>query len=86
MFGPFDKMFDFDDNGELDVGEKAMQFQFIDDMINEDQNEDELSDDEEVEEALGLAGYDMSDLEDMDEDELADALDEAGLDMDDLDW
>lgn len=36
MFGPFDKMFDFNRDGELDIVERDAQFQYIDEMIRED--------------------------------------------------
>ena len=35
MFG-FDKMFDFNRDGKLDSLERAVQFQFMDDMLKED--------------------------------------------------
>ena len=36
MFG-FDKMFDFDRDGKLDSWERAAQFQFMDEMMKNDE-------------------------------------------------
>lgn len=48
MFGPFDKMFDFDHDGQLNGFERAMQHQFLDQIMKEDS--DRWDDDENEEE------------------------------------
>lgn len=36
MFGLFDKMFDINDDGKLDIGERVSQLQFMDDQLKEE--------------------------------------------------
>ena len=43
MFG-FDKMFDFNGNGQLDSWERAAQFQFMDEMSKNDERREVLED------------------------------------------
>ena len=45
MFG-FDKMFDFNRDGKLDSLERAVQFQFMDDMLKEDHSSSYFDEDE----------------------------------------
>ena len=45
MFG-FDKMFDFNRDGRLDVFERAAQFQFVDEMMKSGES-DSFDDDDE---------------------------------------
>ena len=45
MFG-FDKMFDFNRDGQLDSLERAVQFQFMDDMLKEDHSSSDFDEDE----------------------------------------
>ena len=40
MFG-FDKMFDFNRDGKLDSWERAAQFQFMDEMMKDDERSEE---------------------------------------------
>ena len=42
MFG-FDKMFDFNRDGKLDSWERAAQFQFMDEMMKDDEKGKELT-------------------------------------------
>ena len=42
MFG-FDKMFDFNRDGKLDSLERAVQFQFMDDMLKEDHSSSDFN-------------------------------------------
>ena len=77
MFG-FDKMFDFNGDGRLDSWERAAQFQFMDEMLNEDRNSS-YSDDADV---FGDAGLDYDELEMMDPAERRVVLECAGLNPD----
>lgn len=58
MFGPFDKMFDFNRDGELDIVERDAQFQYIDEMIREDSFSDDDDEDEETENDFGFDDFD----------------------------
>ena len=64
MFG-FDKMFDFNRDGKLDSWERAAQFQFMDEMMKNDEKSifDDKSD------IFADAGLDYDELEFMDSDE-----------------
>ena len=66
MFG-FDKMFDFNRDGQLDSLERAVQFQFMDDMLKEDHSSSDFDEDEA--DVFGDAGLDYDELEFMDPDE-----------------
>ena len=79
MFG-FDKMFDFNRDGKLDFFERAVQFQFMDKMINSDETSS-FEDD-----VFAEAGLDYDELEFMDPDERREVLEDAGLDPDDFDF
>ena len=63
MFG-FDKMFDFNRDGKLDSLERAVQFQFMDDMLKEDHSSSDFDEDEA--DVFGDAGLDYDELEFMD--------------------
>lgn len=78
----FDRMFDFNRDGELDRMEQAMQYDYIDSEICSDDSDE----DDELDEELEMAGLDRFDLELMDEDERREALEDAGLDPDDYDF
>ena len=60
MFG-FDKMFDFNRDGKLDSLERAVQFQFMDDMLKEDHSSSDFDEDEA--DVFGDAGLDYDELE-----------------------
>lgn len=77
----FDRMFDFNRDGKLDMSERAMQFDYIDREMSSDSADDSDEDDE-----LEMAGLDRLDLELMDEDERREVLEDAGLDSDDFDF
>ena len=66
MFG-FDKMFDFNRDGKLDSWERAAQFQFMDEMMKDDEKSI-LDDDDEID-IFADAGLDYDELEFMDPDE-----------------
>lgn len=70
------RMFDFNKDGEMDVFEKVMEYNFLMDLCRE---EEELSE-------LELAGLDPEELEFMDSDERRVVLEDAGLDPDDYDF
>ena len=83
MAGLFGRMFDLNRDGKLDAWERAMEYDFMTSLNDEDDGcEDE---DEELTE-LELAGIDPIELEYMDENERREVLEEAGLDPDDFDF
>ena len=86
MFG-FDKMFDFNRDGKLDFFERAVQFQFMDKMMNSDETSS-FEDDDELDEddVFAEVGLDYDELEFMDPDERREVLEDAGLDPDDFDF
>ena len=76
MFG-FDKMFDFNRDGKLESWERAAQFQFMDEMMKDD--EKNIFDDDDEIDTFADAGLDYDELEFMDPDERREVLEEAGL-------
>ena len=66
MFG-LDKMFDFNRDGKLDSWERAVQFQFMDEMSRSDERSS-FDDDDEID-AFADAGLYYDELEFMDPDE-----------------
>mgnify|MGYP000408829545 CR=1 FL=1 len=60
MFG-FDKMFDFNRDGKLDSWERAAQFQFMDEMMKDD--EKSIFDDDDEIDTFADAGLDYDELE-----------------------
>ena len=76
MFG-FDKMFDFNRDGKLDSWERAAQFQFMDEMMKDD--EKSIFDDDDEIDIFADAGLDYDELEFMDPDERREVLEDAGL-------
>ena len=93
MRGIFGSMFDRNRDGRLDHFERAMEFEFLEELEREedsdycedyDDEDDEDYDFDETE--LELAGIDPEELEYMDEDERREVLEEAGLSMDDFDF
>ncbi len=78
MFG-FDKMFDFNHDGRLDSFERAAEFQFMDEMMREESEDNEPD-------VFGDAGLDYDELEMMDPEERREVLEDAGLDPDDFDF
>ena len=83
MFG-FDKMFDFDRDGKLDSWERAAQFQFMDEMMKND--EKSIFDDDDKSDILADAGLDYDELEFMDPGERIVRVVEAGMDSDEFDF
>ncbi|MBR5596339.1 MAG: hypothetical protein IKW30_02910 [Lachnospiraceae bacterium] len=83
MAGLFGRMFDLNRDGKLDAWERAMEYDFMTSLNDEDDGcEDE---DEELTE-LELAGIDPIELEYMDANERREVLEEAGLDPDEFDF
>ena len=66
MFG-FDKTFDFNRDGKLDSWERAVQFQFMDEMSKSDENSP--FDDVDELDTFAEVGLDYDELEFMDLDE-----------------
>ncbi len=77
--GLFGKLFDLNNDGELDALEQATEFAAFSSMMDsmEDQDKDE---------DLEAVGLDRYDLINMDDDERREALEEVGLDPDDYDY
>lgn len=75
MRGLFGGMFDFDRDGELDAFERAAEFMFFEEMMNEEEKTE-----------LELSGLDPEELEFMDSWERRAALEDAGLDPDEYDF
>ena len=82
MAGLFGKMFDLNRDGKLDAWERAMEYDFMTSLNDED---DGCEDEEELTE-LELAGIDPIELEYMDANERREVLEEAGLDPDEFDF
>lgn len=83
-------MFDFDNDGKLDINEKAVAFATFMRILEEAENgtagtETSIDDSDEVEDDLADADLEMSELEMMD-DELAAELEDSEFDMDDYDF
>ena len=78
MSGIFGNMFDLNHDGKLDAFERATEFDFIHNVI-EDVDEDKKDE-------LENAGLDVNDLEYMDDNERREAIENAGLDPDDYDF
>lgn len=83
MFG-FDKIFDFNRDGKLNSWERAAQFQFMDEMMKND--EKSIFDDDDKSDIFADAGLDYDELEFMDLDERRKALEDAGLALDEFDF
>lgn len=83
MFGPFDKLFDFDHDGMPDIFECAAQYQILDELMREESGD---SDPAGWDNCFGDADLDYDELEMMDPEERREALEDAGLYTDDLDF
>ncbi|MDO4647018.1 MAG: hypothetical protein Q4B26_00105 [Eubacteriales bacterium] len=86
MFG-LDKMFDFNGDGKLDIFERAVQFQFLDETMKRDNTGsfDSFDADDEPD-IFADAGLDYDELEFMDPHERREVLGDAGLDPDEFDF
>ncbi len=80
--GFFGDLFDFNHDGELDSGERLLDFMAFEELTRETDEEDDENDFTELE----LSGLDPEELEMMGEDERREALEEAGLDPDEYDF
>lgn len=102
MAGFFDKLFDFNHDGKLNMFERATQVaaftSIMDDAKEKDDpiglasfgescDDDDLLELDDIQKSeLEDAGLDEIDLEFMDEDERREAIEDAGLDPDDYDF
>lgn len=93
MMSLFGGMFDFNDDGEMDVLETAAEAAFLQEMIFEEEKQilgkpsyDCDDEDDELMTELELSGLDIDELEYMDADERREALEDAGLNPDDYDF
>lgn len=73
MKGIFGGLFDLDHDGTMSPLERAMEFAFLDGLLNGTS---------EIKSELELSGLDPDELEFMDSDERREALENAGLDPD----
>ena len=78
MSGLFGNMFDLNHDGKLDAFERATEFDFLNNIM-EDSEEEEHDE-------LYEAGIDPEELEYMSGDERREVLEDAGLDPDDYDF
>ncbi|MDO4623242.1 MAG: hypothetical protein Q4B22_09850 [Eubacteriales bacterium] len=83
MFG-LDSLFDFNGDGKLDVFERAVEFQFLDEMTKSENSGSYGNEDES--DVFADAGLDYDELEFMGRDERREALEDAGLDPDEFDF
>ncbi len=81
----FDRMFDFNKDGKLDIDEQGMMFDFLDDEMRKDSSDLDYMNKEERREALINAGYDPDEFDLEDEGSCRAALEEAGFDPDEYD-
>lgn len=82
MFGLFGGLFDFNNDGHIDISERGAEIAIVTSVIEDIQdseNKDEMSE-------LELSGLDPEELEFMDEDERREVLEDAGLDPDEFDF
>ena len=92
MKGLFGSMFDFNDDGEMDILETAAETAFLHELMAEEDKEImrgsnyDSDDEDEFMTELELSGLDVDELEYMDADERREALEYAGLDPDDYDF
>lgn len=70
----FDRMFDYNRDGHLDMFEQAMQYEFLEEGMRNLASNVEDSD-----------SFDEDEFDYMDEDERREALEEAGMDPDEYD-
>lgn len=80
-------LFDFNKDGKLSAFERAMEFQFLEDLEkNEYEDDDYDYDEDDGLSELELAGIDPEELEYMSVDARREILEEAGLSADDFDF
>ena len=77
--GIFGGMFDFNNDGKLDMFEQAADFGMFMHMMEDSEKQEKAAE-------ISAAGIDLDDLEFMDDDERREALEDAGLDPDDFDF
>lgn len=77
--GIFGDMFDFNNDGKLDIFEQAADFGMFMHMMEDSEKQEKAAE-------ISAAGIDLDDLEVMDDDERREALEDAGLDPDDFDF
>ena len=75
MAGIFGGLFDFNHDGKMNAFERAAEFAFLDEMMQEEEKTE-----------FEMSGLDADELEFMDSDERREALEDAGLDPDDYDF
>lgn len=83
MSSLFGDMFDFNHDGELNTFERAMEYEFLDELSRE---AEEADDEEGTELELELSGLDPDELEFMDSDEGREVLEDAGFNPDEYDF
>ena len=78
MSGLFGNMFDLNHDGKLDAFERAAEFDFLNNIMDDSEEEEH--------DELYEAGIDPEELEYMSGDERREILEDAGLDPDDYDF
>ena len=89
MFNLFGKpgggLFDLNGDGKTDPVEAALGLMLAEEIFGEEKDSgNDLDEDDDDEELLGLTGYTHDDLELMDAEERAEILEEAGYEPDDF--
>ena len=75
MAGIFGGLFDFNNDGKMNAFERAAEFAFLDETMQEEEKTE-----------FEMSGLDADELEFLDPDERREALEDAGLDPDDYDF
>ena len=75
--GIFGGMFDFNKDGKMSIGERAVEFAFIQHLMDVE---------EESKSTIECEGFDYNKLSTMDEFERNEVLESEGLDLDDYDF
>ena len=93
MFEPFDDLFDFNHDGNMDRIETAAELAYMDEigmLINKSEDKFLSNDEEDLfadeMDELEIAGLDIMELAMMDSDERKEAIEDAGLNPDDYDF
>jgi len=82
MFKLFGGLFDFNNDGDVDIFEKAVEIDVVTSIMGDDEEDEK----EELMRGLEVSGLCFEELECMDYEERIEALEEAGLDSGDYDF
>lgn len=84
--GIFGSMFDFNRDGEMSIGERAAEVAFLQQLMDESEEEEKAEAIEDARAKIECEGLDYDELSMMDELDRADELEAAGLDPDDYEF